>query len=121
MTKKRKRDGRLFLGFDCVISKKARARIIKYWREMNFQRKSALTLRDLAIKLNAKSRGLIEYYGKIETYSLARIFQHLNFRIAKWVKNKFKNLNSYQKAYDWLRDMKLSYPNLFVHWSISKF
>lgn len=121
MTKKNRRDGRLFLGFDCVISKKARTRIIKYWREMNFQRKSTLTLQDLALMLNAKSRGLIEYYAKIETYSLERIFQHLDFRIAKWVKNKFKNLNSYQKAYDWLRDIRLSYPNLFVHWSLSKF
>jgi group II intron reverse transcriptase/maturase len=121
MTKKNRRSGRLFLGFDCILSMKSRTRIIKYWREMDFQRKSTLTLQDLAEMLNAKSRGLIEYYGKIEKYSMERIFQHLDFRIAKWVKNKFKNLRSYHRAYSWLRDIKLSFPNLFVHWSISKF
>lgn len=121
MTKKNRRRGGLFLGFDCVVSMKSRTRIIKYWREMNFQRKSTLTLQDLANMLNVKSRGLIAYYGKIETYSLERIFTHLDFRIAKWVRNKFKNFNSYQKAFDWLREIKSSYPNLFVHWSISKF
>jgi RNA-directed DNA polymerase len=51
---------------------------------------------------------------------LEKVFRHLDYRIAKWVKNKFKRLRSYQKAYDWLRDIKSSYPNLFVHWSISK-
>lgn len=121
MTKKSGKSGRLFLGFDCVVSMKSRTRIIKHWKEMNFQRKSTLTLQDLANKLNARSRGLIEYYGKIETYSLTRIFRHLDLRIAKWVKNKFKNFSSYHKAYDWLRDIRSSFPNLFVHWSISKF
>jgi hypothetical protein len=62
----------------------------------------------------------MNYFGKMETRMLEKLFRHLDYRIAKWVKNKFKKLRSYQKAFDWLRDIKSSYPNMFVHWSISK-
>jgi hypothetical protein len=99
---------------------KARTRQIEEWKQMNFQRESTLTLQDLAEMLNAKSRGIINYYGKMNILSLEKLFRHLDYRIAKWVKNKFKKLGSYQKANDWLRDIKSQYPNLFVHWSISK-
>ena len=109
----------VFLGFDCEISKKARSRIIASWKAMDFQRQSTLTLQDLAAMLNATSRGIINYYGKMNVWSVGRLFRHLDYRIAKWVKNKFKSLqNSYLKANDWLRDIKLSYPTLFVHWKL---
>lgn len=61
-----------------------------------------------------------QYFGKMETRKLEKVFRHLDCRLAKWVKNKFKNLRSYQKAYDWLRAIKLSNPNMFAHWSINK-
>ena len=119
MEKKSSRTSGVFLGFDCEISKKARSRIIASWKAMDFQRQSTLTLQDLAAMLNATSRGIINYYGKMNVWSVGRLFRHLDYRIAKWVKNKFKSLqNSYLKANDWLRDIKLSYPTLFVHWNL---
>ncbi len=121
MTKKSKRDTGVFLGFDCEMSMKSRTRIIGEWKQLNFCRKSTYSLQDLAKMLNAKSRGIINYFSKINALTLERLFRHLDYRIAKWVKNKFKKLRSYQKAYDWLRDVKLSNPRMFVHWSISKF
>lgn len=119
MSKKSNRTSGVFLGFDCEISKKARSRIIALWRAMDFQRQSTLTLQNLAEMLNATSRGIINYYGKMNSWAVGRLFRHLDYRIAKWVKNKFKSLqNSYLKANDWLRDIKLSYPTLFVHWNL---
>ena len=119
MEKKSSRTSGVFLGFDCEISKKSRSRIIASWREMDFQRQTTLTLQNLAEMLNATSRGIINYYGKMNSWSVGRLFRHLDYRIAKWVKNKFKSLqNSYLKANDWLRDIKLSYPTLFVHWKL---
>ena len=119
MEKKSSRTSGVFLGFDCEISKKARSRIIALWKAMDIQRQSTLTLQNLAEMLNAKSRGIINYYGKMNIWSVGRLFRHLDYRIAKWVKNKFKSLqNSYLKANDWLRDIKLSYPTLFVHWKL---
>lgn len=120
MSKKSNRNSGVFLGFDCQMSMKSRSRIIATWKEMDFQRESTWTLQDLANLLNTKSRGLMNYFGKMETRMLEKLFRHLDYRIAKWVKNKFKKLRSYQKAFDWLRDIKSGYPNMFVHWSISK-
>ena len=119
MVKKSSRTSGVFLGFDCEISMKARKRIIASWKQMNFQRETTLTLQNLAEILNAKSRGIINYYGAMNIWAVGRLFRHLDYRIAKWVKNKFKSLqSSYLKANDWLRNIKLSYPTLFVHWKL---
>lgn len=120
MSKKSNRDKGVFLGFDCQMSMKSRTRIIEEWKQLNFQRESTWTLQNLAELLNAKSRGIINYYGKMNSFAIEKLFRHLDYRIAKWVKNKFKKLHSYQKAFDWLRDIKSSYPNMFVHWTLSK-
>lgn len=118
MVKKSNRSG-VFLGFDVEISLKAKTRIISEWKAMDFQRKSTLTLHQLANLLNTKSRGIINYYGKMNLHPITRLFVHLEYRIAKWVKNKFKSVNnSYQKAYNWLRAVKATEPNLFYHWKL---
>lgn len=120
MSKKSNRYAGLFLGFDCEMSMKSRTRIIGGWKQMDFQRESTKTLQDIAKKINSQSRGLINYYGKMETRMLEKVFRHLDYRIAKWVKNKYKKIRSYQKAYEWMRAIKSTYPNIFVHWSLSK-
>jgi RNA-directed DNA polymerase len=119
MSKRSKYNDRMFLGFDCEISMKSRSRIVDEWKRMNFQRLSTLNLHDLAEMLNAKSRGIMNYFGRMNIWSMVSLFRLLDQRIAKWVKNKFKRLNSYQKAYDWLRDIKSKHPTIFAHWSIS--
>jgi hypothetical protein len=119
MTKKSVKNEGVFLGFDGEMSMKARTRIIGEWRDMKFQRNSSLTLQDLAEMLNAKSRGIINYYGKMNILTVKNLFRHLDLRLAKWVKNKFKSLkNSYKKANDWLRDVKSKYPTMFYHWQL---
>lgn len=118
MAKKSNRTSGVFLGFDCELSMKARTRIIDEWRQMDFTRESTLTLQDLAQKLNAKSRGIINYYSKMNVWAVGRLFRHLDYRIAKWVKNKFKSLRSYLRANDWLRGIKSTYPTMFVHWQL---
>jgi len=120
MRKKSVKNDGVFLGFDGEMSMKARSRIIGEWREMNFQRNSSLTLQDLAKMLNTKSRGIINYYGKMNILAVSKLFRHLDLRLAKWVKNKFKSLkSSYKKANDWLRDIKLKYPTMFYHWQLN--
>jgi hypothetical protein len=114
MTQKSKRGG-LFLGFNCEISMKSRSRIIDSWKEMDFHRNSSLTFEKLAIKLNAKTRGIINYYGKMNLRSVEKLFLQLDFRIAKWARNKFKSLkNSYPKAYKLVKELKSKYPTLFL-------
>jgi len=119
MSKKSNISG-VFLGYDCEMSMKSRNRIISEWREMDFQRKTILNLQDVADLLNTKSRGIINFYGRTNILSVVKLFRYLDFRIAKWAKNKFKSLtNSYRKAFEWLNDIKSKYPNMFYHWQLN--
>ena len=118
MSKKSQRNSGVFLGFDCEMSRKARNRIVAGWRKSGFHRKSHTTLQNLAQQLNAQSRGLIRYFGVHSRWRLRSLFRHLDYRLAKWVKGKYKSITSYQKAYNYLRKIQNSYPNLFYHWSI---
>lgn len=118
MPKKSNWAGR-FLGYDCEISMKSRKRIIGKWKEMNFHRQTSQDIQAIAIALNPQIRGTINYYGKYNMGSVEKLFRHLDYRLAKWVKNKYKSVrNSYQKAYNWLQDVKSGFPNLFYHWQM---
>lgn len=113
--------GGLFLGYDCAISQAAQTRIVSGWKKQNFHRQSTLTIQEIATKINPQIIGIIRYYGKFWKWSLRNLIRHFHYRLAKWVLNKYKGLKgSYRKAYNWINEIKLSYPNMFYHWTIFK-
>lgn len=105
----------MFLAFGCAISQKSQSRIIKFWRELKLHRNSPLTIGDIANKLNLQLRGIIRYYGYLTTRHLQRLFRNLDFRLAKWYRNKHKE-RSYRKSFKQIREIKINYPTLFYHW-----
>jgi group II intron reverse transcriptase/maturase len=109
------KNGGLFTGFGCTISQKAQSRIIDEWEALKVHRHSENKLQDIANKLNPQLRGIINYYGKINLSGLRSLFRNLQFRLCKWVKNKYK-LESYSAGYKWLSGTQKSYPNMFQHW-----
>lgn len=114
----RLRKGGSFLQYDCKMSRKSKLRIIKQLRELGFHNKTQRGIQDLAILLNPKIRGWIQYYGKISRRSLKPMFYYLHHRIIRWILNKYKSFKgSKVKAVKWLRRVTHSYPNLFYHWS----
>ncbi len=118
MSKKSNRDG-VFLGFDCEISMKSRKRIIDKWKTLGFHRQTTQTIQDIAITLNPQITGIINYYSKYNSWKVEKLFRHLDYRLAKWVKNKYKSFgNSYSKAYQWLSQIKTSYPYMLSHWQL---
>jgi group II intron reverse transcriptase/maturase len=108
--------GGLFTGFGAIISQKAQSRITEDWKAQNFDKHTDNKLQDIATKLNPQIRGIINYYGKINLEGLRSLFRHLQFRLCKWVKNKYK-LASFSGGYRWLNEIQSSYPNMFYHWS----
>ncbi|WP_394332182.1 group II intron maturase-specific domain-containing protein [Anditalea andensis] len=67
--------------------------------------------------LNPKIRGWLNYYGKISRRSLRPVFYYLHHRLIRWILNKYKSFKgSKVKAIKWLRQVTVSYPNLFYHW-----
>ncbi len=109
------KNGGQFTGFGCTISQKVKSRITDEWKTLKLHRHSENKLQDIANKLNPQLRGIINYYGKINLGGLRSLFRNLQFRLCKWVKNKYK-LRSYSAGYKWLNETQRSYPNMFQHW-----
>ncbi|MCE7057221.1 hypothetical protein LZF95_21245 [Algoriphagus sp. AGSA1] len=65
---------------------------------MDFHRESTWALQDIAKMINTQSKGLVNYFGKMGTRMLEKLFRHWDYRIAKWIKNKLKRLRSYPKS-----------------------
>jgi RNA-directed DNA polymerase len=117
----RSNTGGMFLGFDCAISPTSEKRITQQWKSLKIHKWCSQNLQDIAIKMNPVLHGILHYYGKIKKWALERLARRFNFRLAKWALNKYKRFrNSYKRAYEWLREVRMYYPNLFYHWTLFK-
>jgi len=117
----RSKKGGVFLGYGCGISQSSQSRIVKGWKEQKWHRQSQLTLQEIANQVNPQMRGIINYYGKLRLKALQVLMRHFEFRLSKWVLNKYKSLGgNYRKAYQWIKTMKKSYPDMFYYWQIFK-
>ena len=113
--------GGMFLGYDCSISQSAQTRIVTGWKKQNFHRQSTLTIQDIATQINPQMRGIIRYYGQYKMWELQKLMRRFHYRLAKWVLNKYKGLKgSLKKAYKWIKEIKVSYPTMFYHWTLFK-
>ncbi|MGB0974566.1 MAG: group II intron reverse transcriptase/maturase [Flavobacteriaceae bacterium] len=110
--------GNFHLGFTPAISRKKQKHINQTLFKMKLHRMVHLRLSDLAGMIADKLRGWIHYYGKVRMSELHYVFRFLNFRLAKWVRNKHRRFRRKHRffAYKWLQETAKQYPNLFVHW-----
>lgn len=117
-TTKSKRDGKLFLGFDCGISIESRKKIIEQIRKTRFHMKSNAEIEQIAKLLNPRLRGWINYYGKFRLWEMRGIFRRLNERLVKWILNRYKSLKrSIWAGYSELKRIQQEQPKLFAHWA----
>jgi len=113
--------GSMFLGYGCAISQSSQTRIIQGWAKLNWHRRSTLSLQEIANQVNPQMRGIIRYYGKFKLWELQRLMMRFEFRLVKWVLNKYKKFkNSYTKAYQWIKLLKQTYPTMFYYWTVFK-
>ena len=116
---KSKINGQMFLGFDLAINKTSRNKINEELRKSNFHRWTTAKIEDIAIMLNPKIAGWINYYGKYRRWELKGIFRRLHRRLAKWLLNKYKSLKwRFSRAYRMLNKMRKSDSTLFAHWKL---
>lgn len=118
-SKRSSRTGRMFLGYDCTVSKKNYSKMIRVFRDLKLHRATMSNLEDLAQKLNPKIRGWMQYYEKFRKRSLTNVFHRLHNRLVKWIINKYKRFKgSVRRGIQYLRHIHKSYPYLFYHWSV---
>lgn len=111
--------GGTFLGYGCEISQNAQRRIVEGWKKQNFHLQSTLTIQEIATEINPQMIGIIRYYGKYRKWALQKLMRRFHYRLAKWVLKKYKGLKgSFPKAYEWINEIKVSYPTMFYHWTI---
>ncbi|MFA6817084.1 MAG: group II intron reverse transcriptase/maturase [Lentisphaeria bacterium] len=110
--------GKIRLGFTPAISQKSIARITRELFEMNFHRWVHFSINRVAELLNIRLRGILNYYTPFRKSELRKLFRIVNFRIAKWVRNKYRRFRRrpWMLAFRFLKEIAKSYPNLFVHW-----
>jgi hypothetical protein len=113
--------GGMFLGYGCSISQTSQTRIVTGWKQQKFHIQSTLTIQEIAAKINPQMRGVIRYYGRYKWWELQKLIRHFHYRLAKWVLNKYKSLKgSLGKAYKWIKEIRVSYPTMFYHWTLFK-
>ncbi|WP_218152514.1 group II intron reverse transcriptase/maturase [Mucilaginibacter sp. OK283] len=113
--------GGLFLGYGSTISQKAQSRIIEGWKQLRWHRRSDLTMQDIADQINPQMVGIIRYYGKFKLRGLQPLMKRFEFRLAKWVLNKYRKFRgSYGEAHKWISELKISYPAMFYYWTVFK-
>ena len=111
-------NGRLHLGFTPAISKRSQKVISQTLFKMKIHRMSHLQLSKVAEILADKLRGWINYFGKVRMSEMRFVFRTINFRLIKWVRNKYKRFRRrhWYFAYIWLKETSNKYPTMFVHW-----
>ena len=110
--------GIIQMGFSPGISRKSQKRINEGCYKLKLHRMVHLTLDKIAIILRSKTRGWISYFGKFRRSDMHGVFRTLNFRLARWVRNKYRRFRRKRRsfAYKWLVEVSKNFPNLFVHW-----
>jgi RNA-directed DNA polymerase len=115
----RNKYGQYFVNFSPAIALKAKKEVFSEIRKWRLHRRSDLSVKELADKLNPIVRGWIQYYGAFFPSKLIFLMYHLDRLIYRWVIRKYKKHGSnFKRAENWLKRLKRQSPNYFVHWSL---
>jgi group II intron reverse transcriptase/maturase len=118
-TAKSKRNGELYLGYDCAISISSKKRIAEKMRELDIQYLTHKSIVGVAQFLEPYIRGWINYYGKFRLWEMNPVFQLLRRRLVMWARKRYKRYKtSVNRAYAWLERVKEQYPKLFYQWRV---
>ena len=106
-----------FIGFTPAVSKKSCKSIMDKVRNCKSLKMSQGSLKDIAIELNPKLQGWINYYGKYCKSKLNQLLYLVDLRIARWARRKYKRFKgSITAAIFWVTNLRKRVPNLFAHW-----
>jgi RNA-directed DNA polymerase len=113
------KEGVIFIGFVPAISDKACKKIKEELRKLRIRRWTRHNIQDIAVDLNDRLRGWINYYGKFYGSALQKIFKMFNQILLRWAMKRYKKLRGkWMKAWNWLSQIALENKELFAHWKI---
>jgi group II intron reverse transcriptase/maturase len=112
--RKSKIDGKQFTAFTAEISQSNQKKIREVIRDAEVWKDTRLEISDIAISLNDKLRGWINYYGIYSNRCLRLTLLHIDNRLIKWMRKKYRLGTN--MAVDKLLLVKAQNPRLFYHW-----
>lgn len=110
------KNGEYFTSFLPAMSDKAQKAIKKEVKSWKLQLKSDKTLEDIAHMFNSKIQGWINYYTHYYKTGIYDVLRYINRCLVKWVRRKYKKLNSRKRAVNWLKGIAIRDTKLFAHW-----
>ncbi len=113
-----KERGKIKLGFSPAISQRSISGISNELLKLKIHRRVDVSITTIAEIFNPKIRGWILYYSKFRKSEMWKLFKVINFRIAKWVRNKYRRFwrSPWIKVFRHLQRIARAYPNMFEHW-----
>ena len=105
------------MGFNPAVSRKALKAMGTKIRSWRLHRRVGQTLQAIASDINPTLRGWIAYYGRFNAAEMLNVFRHLEQRLARWARQKYKGMRRNRtKSWAFLRTMREGTPGLFEHW-----
>ena len=104
-----------FMVFSAAICCKAKAFIKQRIRAVFNPRNTQVSLEQIAIKLNPKIRGWLNYYSRFNPRIAREVFLYLNELIRRWIEEKFR-LRSRKSVRNNYQNYVLLNRDLFLHW-----
>ena len=113
----RLKNGRMFCGFNPVVSKDALTKMGAQVRTWRLHHRTGSSEHDLARLVNPVVRGWMQYYGAFYRSALYPFLARINAYLMRWSCNKYKRLRARKKAHaQWEQAVKLR-PRFFAHWA----
>jgi len=107
-------NGKTITGFTAEISQTNQKKLREEIKEAVEWSNTTLEITDIAKRLNSKLRGWINYYGLYGKRCLRTTLVHIDIRLVKWMRMKYRIGNS--SAAVKLSSVKEQHPKLFYHW-----
>jgi RNA-directed DNA polymerase len=108
--------GKSYTAFTAEISKENQKKIREQIKETITWRNTRMEITDIALKLNSKLRGWINYFGLYSKARLRRTMTHLDYRLIRWLQEKYK-IGGTRKATIKLVTIMNENPMMFYHWA----
>ena len=113
---------RRFTGFLPGVSVDALKRMRKEVRGWRIHRRTATTLAELAKQYNPVLRGWWNYFGEFYPSAMHSFAIYLDGKLMQWARRKYQTLERREQAsVQWLIKMKNSFPQMFFHWSVTRY
>lgn len=104
-----------FMVFSAAICSKAKAFIKQEIRAVFNPRNTQVSLEEIAVKLNPKIRGWLNYYCRFNPREAGNVFLYLNELIRRWIEEKYR-LGSKKAVVLKYQSYVQSNMDLFIHW-----